>query len=50
MSEEQKKQAEKISPEINKMTPEMREKALIFMQGMAAMEQPAKSEKKEQPA
>lgn len=50
MSEEQKQQAEKISEEINKLTPEMREKALIFMQGMAAMVQPAKSEKKEQPA
>jgi hypothetical protein len=50
MSEEQKQQAEKISAEINKMTPEMREKALIFMQGMAAMVQPAKSEKKEQTA
>ena len=37
MSEEQKQQAEKISAEINKLTPEMREKALIFMQGMAAM-------------
>lgn len=49
MSEEQKQQAEKISVEINKLTPEMREKALIFMQGMAAMVQP-KSEKKEQPA
>lgn len=46
MSEEQKQQAEKISAEINKMTPEMREKALIFMQGMAAMVQPAKSEKR----
>lgn len=33
-----------------KLTPEMREKALIFMQGMAAMVQPAKSEKKEQTA
>lgn len=32
-----------------KLTPEMREKALIFMQGMAAMVQP-KSEKKEQTA
>ena len=49
MSEEQKQQAEKISAEINKLTPEMREKALIFMQGMAARGQP-KSEKKEQPA
>ena len=49
MSEEQKKQAEKISEEINKLTPEMREKALIFMQGMAAMGQPAKREKKEKP-
>ena len=47
MSEEQKKQAEKISAEINKMTPEMREKALILMQVMAAMGQAAKSEKKE---
>ena len=28
MSEEQKQQAEKISAEINKLTPEMREKAL----------------------
>ena len=35
MSEEQKQQAEKISAEINKLTPEMREKALIFMQGVA---------------
>lgn len=49
MSEEQKQQAEKISAEINKLTPEMREKVLIFMQGMAAMVQPAKlmNEKKE---
>ena len=50
MSEEHKEQAEKISAEVNEMTPEMREKALIFVQGMAAMVQPAKSEKKEQPA
>lgn len=49
MSEEQKKQVEKISEEINRLTPEMREKALIFMQGMAAMVQPPKlmAEKKE---
>lgn len=47
MSEEQKKQAEKISAEIAKLSPEMREKALIFMQGMAAMVQPVKMEKKE---
>ncbi len=45
MSEEQKRQAEKISAEINKLTPEMREKALIFMQGMAAMVKPAKEKK-----
>ena len=47
MPEEQKKQAERITAELKKLTPEMREKALIFMQGMAAMVQPAGNEKKE---
>ena len=47
MSEEQKKQAREISTELNKLTPEMREKALIFMQGMAAMVQPMQAERKE---
>lgn len=47
MSEEQKKQAREISTELNKLTPEMREKALIFMQGMAAMVAPMQAERKE---
>lgn len=47
MSEEQKKQARKLSTELNKLTPEMREKALIFMQGMAAMVAPMQAERKE---
>nr|DAG18518.1 MAG TPA: Protein of unknown function (DUF3106) [Caudoviricetes sp.] len=37
MPEEQKRQAEKISAEMNKLTPEAREKVLIFVQGMTAM-------------
>ena len=35
MPEEQKRQAEKISAEMNKLTPEAREKVLV--QGMTAM-------------
>ena len=45
MSEEQKELAGKISAEMNKLSPELREKALIFMQGMAAV---ANGQKKEQ--
>lgn len=48
MSEEQKKQAEKLTTEMNKLTPEMREKALIFMQGMAAMVQPVKQDERKE--
>ena len=43
-------QAVMMWAEMKKVTPDMRVMALIFMQGMAAMVQPAKSEKKEQPA
>ena len=45
MSEEQKRQAEKLTTEMNKLTPEMREKALIFMQGMA---QPVKQDEQKE--
>ncbi len=45
MSEEQKELAGKISAEMNKLSPELREKALIFMQGMVAV---ANGQKKEQ--
>ncbi len=48
MSEEQKRQAEKLTTEMNKLTPEMREKALIFMQGMAAMAQPVKQDEQKE--
>lgn len=48
MSEEQKKQVEDIAAEMNKLTPEMREKALIFMQGMAAMAQPVKQDEQKE--
>lgn len=48
MSEEQKKQAEKLTTEMNKLTPEMREKALIFMQGMAAMVQTVKQDEQKE--
>lgn len=37
MSEEQKKQATQLARELNKLTPEAREKAMIFIQGMVAM-------------
>ena len=37
MAEEQKKMAAQMAQELNKLTPEMREKAMIFMQGMVAM-------------
>ena len=47
MSEEQKKQARELSTELNKLTPEMREKALTIMQGMAATVQPMQEERKE---
>ena len=36
MSEEQKKQVEQITTEMNKLTPELREGALMYLQGMAA--------------
>ena len=36
MSEEQKKQVEDIAAEMNKLTPELREGALLYLQGMAA--------------
>ena len=45
MSEEQKELAGKISAEMIKLSPELREKALIFMQGMVAV---AAGQKKEQ--
>lgn len=47
MPEEQKRQAEKISAEMNKLTPEAREKVLIFVQGMTAMLETPKTTKKE---
>ena len=47
MPEEQKRQAEKISAEMNKLTPEAREKVLIFVQGMTAMLDTPKTTKKE---
>mgnify|MGYP000338655491 FL=1 len=47
MPEEQKRQAEKISAEMNKLTPEAREKVLIFVQGMTAMLDTAEKPKKE---
>lgn len=37
MPEEQKRTVERIAEEMNKLTPEMREKVLIFAQGMTAM-------------
>lgn len=36
MSEEQKKQAERITAEMAKLPQELREGALLFLQGMAA--------------
>lgn len=36
MSEEQKKQVEDIAAEMNKLTPELREGAPMYLQGMAA--------------
>lgn len=47
MLKEQKRQAEKISAEMNKLTPEAREKVLIFVQGMTAMLDTPKTTKKE---
>lgn len=47
MPEEQKRQAEKISAEMNKLTPEAREKVLIFVQGMTAMLDTPKKQPKE---
>lgn len=44
MSEEQKKQIENVAAKMNRMTPEQREKVLIFMYGVEAG---AASEKKE---
>lgn len=43
MSEEQKKQAESLTRELDKLPKDAREKVLIFAQGMVAMA----SEKKE---
>ena len=47
MPEEQKRQAEKISAEMNKLTPEAREKVLIFVQVMTAMLDTPKKQPKE---
>lgn len=35
MSEEQKKQIEQITAEVKKLTPEVREGALLYLQGLA---------------
>jgi hypothetical protein len=47
MSEEQKKQVEDIAAEMNKLTPELREGALMYLQGMAACAKLMESKKDE---
>lgn len=48
MSEEQKKQVEDIAAEMNKLTPELREGAPMYLQGMAAMAQPVKQDEQKE--
>lgn len=47
MSEEQKNQVETIAAEMNKLEPELREGALMYLQGMAACAKLMESKKDE---